>query len=74
VVLDSRIEYSITLPWTGKIMITSIYSFVKHLGAANEDWYHGYLTTLTRVAQGGALKDSAHLLEDSRWSERVPKT
>jgi hypothetical protein len=52
------------LSWTRKIKITSIYSFAKHSGVADEDWYHGYLTASTQVAQGGPPKDSIHIPED----------
>jgi aminoglycoside phosphotransferase len=34
-------------------------------------WYQGYLTTLTQMVEGGVHKDSAHLIEDSRWARHV---
>jgi hypothetical protein len=50
----------------GRSRSPSTYSFAKHLGAANDDWYLGYHPTWTQKVQGRVRYDSAHYPEDSR--------
>jgi hypothetical protein len=57
----------------GRSRSPSIYSLVKHSGAANEDWYLGYHPAWAWKAQGGVRYDAAHHPEDSRAPCRAPK-
>jgi hypothetical protein len=57
----------------GRSISPSIYSFVKHSGAADEDWYLGYYPAWTRMAQGGVQYNSVHHPEDSEGPWYAPQ-
>jgi hypothetical protein len=60
----------------GRSRSLSIYSFAKHSGATDEDWYSRYhppFIDLEGLRRGPLRLDPTHNLEDSRGSWRAPQ-